>query len=81
MEIDAFEITKTIDQMYEFLHKILKACLKSCQIPCNVLYGLEDVFLNGDNKAIKSKPLCLFFLIAISIPTSFFLFFLWHNVG
>lgn len=61
MEIDAFEITKTIDQMYEFLHKILKACLKSCQIPCNVLYGLEDVFLNGDNKAIKSKPLCLFF--------------------
>lgn len=55
MEIDAFEITKTINQMYEFLHKILKACLKSCQIPCNVLYGLEDVFLNGDNKAIKSK--------------------------
>lgn len=55
MEIDAFEITKTIYRMYEFLDKILTACLKSCQIPCNVLYGLEDIFLNGTNKAIKNK--------------------------
>lgn len=55
MEIDAFEITKTINQVYEFLDKILTACLRSCQIPCNVLYGLEGIFLSGDNKAIKNK--------------------------
>lgn len=41
--------------MYEFLDKILTACLKSCQILWYVLYGLGDVFLNGANKAIKSK--------------------------
>lgn len=55
MEIGTFEITKTINQMYEFLDKIFTACLKSCQIPCNVLYGLEDVFLRGANKAIESE--------------------------
>lgn len=55
MEINTFEITKTVNQMNEFLDKILTACLKSCQIPCNVLYGLEVVFLNGANKPIKSK--------------------------
>lgn len=53
--MDAFDVTKTINQMYEIPDKNLTT-LQSCQIPCTVLYGLESVFLNGTYKAIKSKP-------------------------
>lgn len=44
MEIDPFKITKTINQMYEFLDKILTACLKSCQISWYVLFGWKMYF-------------------------------------
>lgn len=41
--MDAFEITKTINQIYGIPDNILTTCLQSCQIPCTILYGLESV--------------------------------------
>lgn len=43
--MDAFEITKPINQMHGVPDNKLTTCLQSCQIPCTGLYGLESLVL------------------------------------